>query len=382
MTKIKNVLITGGAGFIGSNLALKLINNGCNVTVLDNLSKQIHGENPEQDSALYNSIKDKVTFIYGDICNTTKLTQALHGQDAIFHLVAETGTGQSMYEISRYFEVNVQATANLLDVLSNTEHSVKKILVSSSRAVYGEGKYTNLAGEVVYPSSRLDEDMMSGKFNLLDPKTKDELYLAATDEKSKINPVSVYGMTKYYQEDMIMKIAPALGVIPVTMRYQNVYGPGQSLSNPYTGILAVFSTRILNGNPVEIFEDGLESRDFVYIDDVIDATILAMFEECANNQVFNVGTGVSTAVKYIADKLFELYGKKNEIKITGRYRVGDIRHNYADIKKIKDMLGFLPKTSFDSGLAHFVSWVKQQQIKPDNFEKSIKELKTNGLLKG
>ena len=179
-----------------------------------------------------------------------------------------------------------------------------------------------------------------------------------------------------------MNIAPTVGVTPVAVRYQNVYGPGQSLSNPYTGILAVFSTRALNGNNIEIFEDGLETRDFVYIDDVVDATIEAMMNDCGNNQVLNVGTGVATSVKYIAEKLIEFYNADVEIKTTGRYRVGDIRHNYADISKINKYLGFKPKIDFDTGLAKFASWVKTQKIQQDDFEKSIAELKAKGLFKG
>ncbi len=379
---MKNVLITGGAGFIGSNLALKLVELGYSVTVLDNLSKQIHGDNPEGDSPLYNSIKDKVKFIHSDVCNKVKLVEAIIGQDVIFHLAAETGTGQSMYELSRYFEVNVQATANLLDILSNTQHSVKKMLIASSRSIYGEGQYLNKDNQVVYPRSRLDNDMLNGEFELLDEVTKQRLTLVATNEEADIHPISVYGMTKQYQEEMFMKIAPTIGIIPVAVRYQNVYGPGQSLSNPYTGILAVFSTRILNGNPIEIFEDGLESRDFVYIDDVVDATILAMFNTNADNQVFNVGTGVAIPVKYIAEKLIKLYDKSVEIKITGRYRVGDIRHNYADMNKIRAVLGFMPKVDFDAGLANFATWVKTQRIQNDDYEKSIAELKAKDLFKG
>lgn len=378
---MKNILIIGGAGFIGSNLALKLISDGYNVTVLDNLSRQVHGADPETDSPLYNAIKGRVNFIYGDVCNKEKLANAIQGQDAIFHLAAETGTGQSMYEISKYFEVNVQGTANLLDVLGNTKNNVQKILISSSRSIYGEGKYIDLNGNIVYPESRLDEDMLAGRFNLLDQVSKQDLRLVATDETSLIHPISVYGMTKHYQEELIMKVAPNLGVIPVAVRYQNVYGPGQSLSNPYTGILAVFSTRILNGNDVEIFEDGLETRDFIYIDDVVDATIKSMFNSNGNNQVFNVGTGVATSVKYIAEKLIELYSAKVNIKITGRFRVGDIRHNYADISKIRNYLEFNPQIDFDTGLANFANWVKTQKIQKDEFEKSIAELKAKGLFK-
>lgn len=382
MIKYKNILITGGAGFIGSNLALKLVKQGYIVTVIDNLSKQIHGTDPEVDSPLYNSIRGLVTFINADVCNKEKLAEAVIGQDAIFHLAAETGTGQSMYEIGRYFEVNVQATANLLDILANTDHKVKKILVASSRSIYGEGKYVTDGGVVVYPSSRLDEDMLASNFELLEQPNKRKLSLVATDEESVIHPISVYGMTKQYQEEMFMEVAPTIGVIPVALRYQNVYGPGQSLSNPYTGILAVFSTRALNGNDIEIFEDGLESRDFVYIDDVVDATIEAMMNDNGNNQVFNVGTGIATTVKYIAEKLIEFYHADVKIEITGRYRVGDIRHNFADTNKIKSVLGFEHKVNFDAGLEKFAAWVKSQKIQKDDFEKSIAELKAKGLFKG
>lgn len=382
MSKYKKILITGGAGFIGSNLAIKLVKQGYIVTVIDNLSQQIHGTDPEVDSPLYNSIKDLVTFINADVCNKEKLAEAVVGQDAIFHLAAETGTGQSMYEISRYFEVNVQATANLLDILANTDNQVKKILIASSRSIYGEGKYITEDNRVVYPTSRLDEDMLAGNFELLDQPSKRTLSLVATDESSVIHPISVYGMTKQYQEEMFMEVAPTIGVIPVALRYQNVYGPGQSLSNPYTGILAVFSTRALNGNDIEIFEDGLESRDFVYIDDVVDATIEAMMNDNGNNQVFNVGTGIATTVKYIAEKLIEFYHADVKIEITGRYRVGDIRHNFADTNKIKSVLGFEHKVNFDAGLEKFAAWVKSQKIQKDDFEKSIAELKAKGLFKG
>lgn len=377
-----NVLITGGAGFIGSNLALKLIDMGYTVTVLDNLSPQIHGADPETTSELYKSIKNKVKFICGDVCDKNILKTAIEGQDYIFHLAAETGTGQSMYEVEKYFVVNVQATANLVDTLGNNKHQVKKVLVSSSRAVYGEGKYLDDMGNACYPRSRFDIDMQQSKFELLDPETKVALKLVATDETAKKNPVSVYGMTKQYQEEIIMNLLPNINVIPVALRYQNVYGPGQSLSNPYTGILAVFSTRILNGNDIAIFEDGLESRDFVYIDDVVDATIMAMFNEKANNQIFNVGTGVATNVITIAEKLRELYESNVKIEITGKYRIGDIRHNYADLTKIKTMLGFSPGISFEKGLANFVAWVKTQPVQKDSFDKSINEMKAKGLFKG
>ncbi|WP_255669442.1 SDR family NAD(P)-dependent oxidoreductase [Flavobacterium soyae] len=236
---MKNILITGGAGFIGSNLALKLIEKGHKITVLDNLSKQIHGENPEITSPLYKSIKDKVTFIEGTVTSRTDWEKALQNQNVVVHFAAETGTGQSMYCIEKYTEVNIQGTAIMLDILANNKNSVEKIVIASSRSIYGEGKYKHPKLGIVYPSHRKEKDMLAGNFELTF-FDEEELELLATDEDSKIHPSSVYGITKQNQEQMIMTVCPTIGIAPVGFRYQNVYGPGQSLSNPYTGILSIF----------------------------------------------------------------------------------------------------------------------------------------------
>ena len=374
-----NILITGGAGFIGSNLTVKLVSKGYNVTILDNLSKQIHGEN--QDSTLYNSIKDNVTFILGDVCNKSDWEKALKGQDAVIHLAAETGTGQSMYEITRYNEVNILGTAHLLNILANQEHTIKKILIASSRSIYGEGKYLCYNHGVTYPSERDAADMAKGNFNPICNICNKELILKATDENSKIHPSSIYGITKQQQEQMILLMGKALKIPAVALRYQNVYGPGQSLSNPYTGILSIFSTRLLNGNDLDIYEDGEESRDFIFIDDVVDATVLALEKKEANHQIFNVGSGVAITVSQVANTLKSLYNLDVEIKISGKYRLGDIRHNYADLSKIKNALGFSPKFSFKVGITKFVKWVQTQDVEQDKYECSIKKLKDKGLIK-
>lgn len=378
--RMKNVLITGGAGFIGSNLALKLIFKGYSVTVLDNLSPQIHGDNPEETSPLFLSIKDKVNFIRGSVTNIADWTTALKDQDAIIHLAAETGTGQSMYEIQKYVEVNINGTALMLDLLVNSLHTVKKVIVASSRSIYGEGKYVSEELGVVYPTHRYAESMDRADFEVKYPGSS-TLTLVATDEESKIHPSSVYGITKQNQEQMVLTVCPSIGVAGVAFRYQNVYGPGQSLKNPYTGILSIFSTQIKNGNNINIFEDGLESRDFVYIDDVVEATILGLESDTANNQVFNVGTGVATNVLAVANGLVKNYGINVEINISGNYRLGDIRHNYADLTKIKNLLGFTPKISFEEGLKEFTKWVNTQEIQVDNYQKSIDEMKSKGLYK-
>lgn len=377
---IKNILITGGAGFIGSNLALKLVEKGYTVTVLDNLSPQIHGENPTETSPLYLSIKDKVNFIYGTVTSKDDWEKALEGQDAIVHYAAETGTGQSMYEVEKYVDVNINGTALMLNLLVNGSYDVKKVIVASSRSIYGEGKYISNELGAVYPSQRTAEYMDVGDFEVkyLDSS---ELTLVATDEDSKIHPSSVYGITKQNQEQMVLTVCPSIGIAGVAFRYQNVYGPGQSLKNPYTGILSIFSTQIKNGNNINIFEDGLESRDFVYIDDVVDATILGLQNAEANNQVFNVGTGIATTVLTVANELVKNYGVDVSIQVSGNYRLGDIRHNYADLTKINRYLGFEPKFSFELGLKKFAEWVNTQQVQEDNYQKSIDEMKAKGLYK-
>ena len=379
--RYKNILITGGAGFIGSGLALYLINEGCTVTVLDNLSEQIHGADPEISSPLYQSIKEKVRFIKGTVTSRSDWKKAIDGNEVIVHLAAETGTGQSMYQISHYAAVNIGGTALMLDILANQKTAIKKVIIASSRAIYGEGKYISPELGPVYPKHRMAADMDKGHFEVTYPGAVTPLQLVATDEESKIHPSSVYGITKQNQEQMVMTVCPTLGIAPVAFRYQNVYGPGQSLTNPYTGILSIFSTLVLNNKPLNIFEDGKESRDFVFISDVIHATFLGIEKEEANGQVFNVGTGVPTTVLEVAEGLIRLYGKEVPVTISGNYRLGDIRHNYADLKKIESLLGFSPSVSFAEGLQQFTAWVKAQEVQTSRYEESIAEMKAKGLMK-
>jgi dTDP-L-rhamnose 4-epimerase len=375
---MKNILVTGGAGFIGANLCEQLVAKDYTVTILDNLSPQIHGLS---DSSLYKRVKNITNFIKGDICNKNDWEKALKGQDAVIHLAAETGTGQSMYEIAKYNHVNIVGTSHLLDLLANKKHNIKKVILASSRAIYGEGKYRCEKHGVVCPDARILENLKKRNFNLICNKCKLELQLLATDEKSKIHPSSIYGITKQQQEQMILLIGKSIGIPTVALRYQNVYGPGQSLKNPYTGILSIFSTRILNGNEIEIYEDGKESRDFVFIDDVIEATILALEKNQVNGEVINVGSGVPTTILKVAMTLKTLYNSNVNITVSNKYRLGDIRHNYADLTKIKNSLGFKPKYDFITGITKFVDWVKTQEIKEDKYESSVEELKQRGLIK-
>jgi dTDP-L-rhamnose 4-epimerase len=380
---LKNILITGGAGFIGSNLSLQLLKKGYRITVLDNLHPQIHGEHPEQTSPLYQSVKDKVCFIKGDVSNKNDWHSALEGQHIVVHLAAETGTGQSMYEIERYTTVNVSGTSILLDYLTNSTHQIEKIIIASSRAIYGEGKYIDTkTNQYFYPNNRFETDLQNGIFELKNPMDKTSfLEACATDEQSNIHPNSIYGLTKYYQEQALMICCKSLNIPCVAFRYQNVYGPGQSLTNPYTGILSIFSSRIMQQKAVNIFEDGKESRDFVFIEDAVNATILGIEKKDADFHSFNVGTGKATTVLEVAKLLMENYGKEIPLEITGQYRKGDIRHNFADMHFINEKLGFTPAVDFETGIAKFCEWVKSQEIKNDQYEQSLAEMKSKGLMK-
>jgi dTDP-L-rhamnose 4-epimerase len=375
---MKNILITGGAGFIGSRLCEKLFDQGNNITVLDNLSEQIHGNGK---SFLFKKIKDKCTFIKGDVRDKDDWVHAIKNQEIIIHLAAETGTGQSMYEVEKYNNVNVMGTAYMLEILANSNHNVKKIIIASSRAIYGEGKYNCETHGVQYPPQRKEEDMGKGEFNPKCNICNSTLNVVPTDEQSKIHPSSIYGINKQQQEQMVMLMGKSLSIPSVAFRYQNVYGPGQSLSNPYTGILSIFSTRILNGNNLDIYEDGEETRDFVYIEDVVDATILGIEKEEANGQIFNVGSGIATTVLDVANTLKRLYNSEINITVSGKFRLGDIRHNFADLSKSKDLLGFTPKYNFERGITEFVNWVKTQEVMEDKYEKSLQQLKNKGLIK-
>lgn len=374
MAETQKILITGGAGFIGSHLALKLISKKYDVRVLDNLSQQIHGK-PEE-SFLYQKIKGKVDFIHGDVRNSSDWEKALENVDSVVHLAAETGTGQSMYEINRYVDVNVGGTARMLDYIVNIPNQIKKIVVASSRAIYGEGKYICEAHGIFYPEGRTHQDLSAGFFECRCPVCEKPLQPLPTNEDSLIKPSSVYGITKYNQEALVMQAGKAKAIPVVGLRYQNVYGPGQSLSNPYTGILSIFSKLILGGQPINIFEDGLESRDFVYIDDVVAATLMAIESSNANFQVFNVGSGKRSSVQEIARMLYRAYDCPENFMVSGDFRLGDIRHNYACMDLIKNRLGYTPAVDIENGITAFAIWVKSQNIsnEAEVFNSSLNEM--------
>lgn len=378
---LSNILITGGAGFIGSHVAQKLLARGRRVTVLDNLSEQIHGKYPE-NSALYNSIKGDVNFIRGSVTSRDDWRKALEGNDCVIHLAAETGTGQSMYEISKYCGTNIGGTALLLDILANERHSVKKVVVAESRAIYGEGAYNCAACGMVFPAPRTEKNMAAGDFGIKCPICGADAEPVKTGEGSLIHPTSVYGITKQTQGELVHVVCRALGIPSVSLRYQNVYGPGQSLKNPYTGILSIFSNALRQNHDINIFEDGTESRDFIFIDDAADSTVLAAENDGCAYQAFNIGTGVSVDVMTVAGLLRDFYRSESKINVSGNFRIGDIRHNYADISKARKMLGFEPKVPFKEGLKKFCEWVLTQPLEEDNYKNSLDEMRKKGLYKG
>ncbi|MFS0733672.1 NAD-dependent epimerase/dehydratase family protein [Microbacterium sp. 1P10UB] len=375
-----HVLITGGAGFIGTRLAKRFVESGRTVTVLDALIPQVHGDDPATTSPLLRSLDGVAEVIHGTVTSSDDLRRALDRATIVVHLAAETGTGQSMYEIDRYVEANVGGTAKLLDILANGEHTVSRMVIASSRSIYGEGAYRTADGRVVYPPHRADADMAAGDFDV-HLAGEGAIEVIPTDERATLHPSSVYGITKQMQESLIMTVGPTIGVEPVALRYQNVYGPGQSLKNPYTGILSIFSTLIRQGKEINIFEDGLESRDFVYIDDVVEATFLAATEPAAAGGVFNVGSGVATTVHDVVAALFAAFGTTVPTRVSGNYRLGDIRHNIADTTALREKLGFTPAVSFSEGVSAFVDWVRTEPVEGDSYQRSLDEMASRNLLK-
>ena len=381
---MEKVLITGGSGFIGNAIVEKM-KNKYEIVVLDNFSPQIHGDNYE-NSYLYQNIKNKCKIIKGDVRNYEDLKVALEGVDYIIHLAAETGTGQSMYEINRYTDVNIKGTSNLLEVILKNKLPIKKIILSSSRSVYGEGMYFCEEDGIVVPKSREIDDMKSKDFEVKCPICGGAVELRNTTEECPLTPISFYAYTKLAQEKMLEVMCPTMNIPYTIFRYQNVYGAGQSLNNPYTGILSIFSKLLLKNKRLNIFEDGKESRDFVHVSDVAAITSNALDNIASNYQHINVGSGEKISVIQIAETLKRLYGSDSKIIISGDFRKGDIRHNVADGDRAKELCGFKPEYTFESGMQEFTAWVNKQNKEnnfnssDDLFEDSINEMKETGML--
>ena len=368
----KQVLITGGAGFIGSHLANELIGKGYKVRILDNLLEQVHGADASRPAYL----NPKAELMEGDVRNRAAIRNALEGVDVVYHFAARVGVGQSMYEIQEYTEVNNTGTAVLLEAL--IENPVEKLVVASSMSIYGEGLYKDAAGKLQTVESRKKEQYKNGDWELHN-SAGETLTPVATPESKTPNLASVYALSKYDQEQMCMIVGNAYNIPTVALRFFNVYGPHQALSNPYTGVLAIFASRFLNNKPPVIFEDGKQQRDFVSVYDIARACRLAMETPEAAGEVFNIGSGKSYTILEVAEKMATVLGKENlKPEITGKYRVGDIRHCFADISKAREVLGYEPKYHLEEGIQELAEWL-QDQIAEDKVADAKKELEARGL---
>lgn len=376
------ILVTGGAGFIGSHLVPALTAQGHSVRVLDTLSPQIHGAVPAGLDWLTDT--PEVEFRRGSVTDRDTLRQALDGASAVVHLASETGTGQSMYEIARYCHENVQGTAVLMDILAQDKSlAVDRVLISSSRSVYGEGAYVRPDapdGARITPPARSAEALRNRRWDPVCPDTGTPLEAVPTREDDRTAPSSVYAATKLMQEDLVRITCDSLGLGYGILRLQNVYGEGQSLKNPYTGILSIFSTRVRRGLDLPIFEDGAESRDFVHVSDVAAAFAAALSRPDPVNAVINVGSGRKTSVIEVAGALARAFGADPDLRVTGEYRLGDIRHNYADTGRLADLLDCAPRVDLDAGLRRFAAWVETQPLPEDRLAAANAELKSRKMM--
>lgn len=366
----KKILITGGAGFIGSHLANELINNNYEVRALDNLSQQVHGANAKRPDYLH----PEVELLVGDVRDKDTVRKALKDVDAVFHFAAMVGVGQSMYQIQDYTDVNNVGTSVLLEAL--IDYKVEKLIVASSMSIYGEGLYRNQKNNLVQETERSIEDLKQQQWDIYDEEG--EYTPVPTPETKRPNLSSVYALSKYDQERLCLITGKAYNFPVTALRFFNVYGPHQALSNPYTGVLAIFASRLLNNNPPLIFEDGQQKRDFVHVRDVARACRLALESNEANGEVINIGSGQQYTIEWIAKELAKVMNKDIKPQINGKYRVGDIRHCFADLTKAKQMLGYEPQVAFDEGMKELSEWLKDQ-IASDEVAKATEELATRGL---
>ena len=386
---METVLITGGAGFIGSHTADRLLEAGYHVRIFDNLDPQVHGGGQQIPGYLNNGVE----FIRGDVRDREALAAALQGVDYLFHLAAAVGVGQSMYEIEHYTSVNTLGAATLLDLIANGQHHIKKLIVASSMSIYGEGQYECTEHGVVYPKLRSPEQLAARQWELRCPMVVERstpnvqrstcnapLKPLPTDEDKPLHPTSIYAITKRDHEEMFLAVGRAYGIPTVALRYFNTYGPRQALSNPYTGVAAIFSARLLNGKPPLVFEDGRQRRDFIHVSDIAQANYLALRRPEADYEVLNIGTGVPHSVLDVADLLAAKMGLDLRPSIEGKYRAGDVRHCYADISKARQRLGFEPRVAFEDGIKDLIEWVRVQQAE-DRVERAAEELVVQGLLK-
>jgi dTDP-L-rhamnose 4-epimerase len=377
LSRLERVLVTGGAGFIGSHLVDALIESGRRVRILDSLEAQVHGPGQQRPDYLHRDAE----LIVADVRDHDSVRQALQGMDAVVHLAAAVGVGQSMYEIERYTAVNTLGGAVLLDLLANEPHQVRKLLVASSMSIYGEGAYECPVHGIAYPQLRPLGQLEARDWEIKCPACGTDMRPVATHEEKPLYPTSIYAITKRDHEEMFLSTGFAYGIPAVALRFFNVYGPRQALSNPYTGVMAIFSARVLNGQPPVIYEDGRQTRDFIHISDIVRGCMLALERDEANGQVFNLGTGQATSVGRVAQLLIDRSGIESlELQIQQRFRAGDIRHCFADITRARAQLGFEPQITLEQGLDELYGWLRHQEPE-DRFARAEQELAAKALVR-
>lgn len=369
-----NILVTGGAGFIGSHLVDALIERGHRVRVLDALVSQVH------EAAEPQNLNPQAEFIRGDVCVRADLERALEGVEAVYHEAAEVGVGQSMYEIEKYVRANDFGTAVLLEALSERRKQIRKLIVASSMSIYGEGAYECPSCGVKHPHLRESKQLLDRQWEFSCSDCGSKLKPLPTNEDKPLFPTSVYAITKQDQEQFCLVVGRAYGIPTVALRYFNVYGTRQALSNPYTGICAIFSSRLLQDQAPMIFEDGEQTRDFIHVSDIVQANLLALEKDAANYQSINVGTGRPTSVRQVASLLTAGLGKDLKPEVVGKYREGDIRHCYADISRARKLLGYEPKVSLEQGIPELLSWVREQSA-TDRVAQATVELESRQLVR-
>ena len=370
----KNILVTGGAGFIGSFLVDRLIEEGHKVTILDCLEPQVHPDGPPD------YLNAEAEFFQGNILNRELFSKLLKENEIVYHLASAVGVGQSQYQIDHYVEANTQGTARMLDILVNEEHSIKKVVVAASMSSYGEGLYEGIeTGKKVRPGLRPASQMEAGDWELKDPETGERLRPIPTPESEAFQENSIYAMTKAHQEEMVLNIGRTYNIPSVATRFFNVYGPRQSLSNPYTGVSAIFMSRIKNDNAPVVYEDGNQSRDFISVHDVAAALSALKDSDALDYQAVNVGTGNPIPIAEVARTIANVCGKSIEPDIQNKFRKGDVRHCYADNTKLREKLGWEPKVTFEAGIKELVEWSDRVEAE-DKFEQAAAELKAKGLV--
>ena len=369
-----NVLVTGGAGFIGSHLVDALVENGHKVRVLDKLVRQVH----TAGRPLH--LNSQAEFIHGDVIDRQVVDRALEGIDAVYHEAAEVGVGQSMYEMHRYVQANTLGTAVLLEAVVAHKGAIRKLIVASSMSIYGEGGYLCSSCGVVLPEPRPADQLLARRWEVECPRCLGKLEPIGTSEEKPLFPTSVYAITKQDQEQLALVAGRAYSIPTVALRYFNAYGTRQALSNPYTGVCAIFSSRLLNDQPPVVFEDGGQSRDFVHVSDIVRANLLALETDSADYQAVNIGTGVATTVLQVAQLLAVGLGKDLDAEVTGKYREGDIRHCVADISRARSLLGYEPRVTLEQGMPELLSWIKAQESE-DRVVEATSELVAHKLVK-